>query len=415
MKYRHLLAALLLGSAIAFPSGGLALAQAPLTLPEAVDIALGADDPSVARLEQEALAFDDKAVAESQLPDPVVSAQIANVPFPSLDYDREPMTQLKFGVRQALPKGETLALAREKQTAQAQSARFHKSLQEQQITLEARQTWLELSYWRDARRLTLESQRKVSELGGVAQADYASGRSSLQNVLRIDLETSSLDARLVDIQRNEDRARADLIRLIGPLEGARPLASGAPFLPPVTGEDLIRERLASHPSLRALDASVTSKSRDVDIAAEQYKPGISFDAQYGIRDSRSDFGSVGVAVSLPLFSKKNKDYALRATKRLREAERLARDTQALELERALRRDWAQYTRLGEQIEVYETDVLDRARDTREAAMAAYGNNLADFAELVRAELAVLDTELTLSRLRVDRLQAQANLLFLSGD
>ena len=48
-------------------------------------------------------------------------------------------------------------------------------------------------------------------------------------------------------------------------------------------------------------------------------------------------------------------------------------------------------------------------------MAAYGNNLADFAELVRAELAVLDTELTLSRLRVDRLQAQANLLFLSGD
>ena len=306
-------------------------------------------------------------------------------------------------------------MRREKQTAQAQSARFHKSLQEQQIALEARQTWLELSYWRDARRLTLESQRKVSELGGVAQADYASGRSSLQNVLRIDLETSSLDARLVDIQRNEDRARADLIRLIGPLEGARPLASGAPILPPVTGEDLIRERLASHPSLRALDASVTSKSRDVDIAAEQYKPGISFDAQYGIRDSRSDFGSVGVAVSLPLFSKKNKDYALRATKRLREAERLARDTQALELERALRRDWAQYTRLGEQIEVYETDVLDRARDTREAAMAAYGNNLADFAELVRAELAVLDTELTLSRLRVDRLQAQANLLFLSGD
>jgi len=404
----------MLGSAIGFPTGGLAVAQSPLPLPEAVDIALGANDPSVGMLEQQALAFEDKAVAESQLPDPVVSAQIANVPLPSLDYDREPMTQLKFGVRQSLPKGQTLALTREKQTAQAQSARFHKSVREQQIALETRQSWLELYYWREARRLTLESQRKVSELGGVAQADYASGRSSLQNVLRIDLETSSLDARLVDIDRNEDRARANLIRLLG-TQGARPLATGDPILPPVPGEDLIREHLASHPSLQALDASVTSKSREVDIAAEQYKPGISFDAQYGIRDSRSDFGSVGVAVSLPLFSKKNKDYALRATKRLREAEKLERDTQALELERALRRDWAQYTRLGQQIKVYETDILDRARDTREAAMAAYGNNLADFAELVRAELAVLDTELTLSRLRVDRLQAQANLLFLSGD
>ncbi len=396
-------------------SGAAASAQTPLTLPETVSLALGANDPSVGAFEQKALAFEDRAIADSQLPDPVLSAQVANFPLSSFDYNREPMTQLKFGVRQELPKGQTLSLTREKQSAQAKGIRFEKSLREQQIILEARQIWLELYYWRDARRLTLESQQKVAELGGVAEAVYSSGRSSLQDVLRVDLETVSLDAKLVDIDRNEDIARANFERLLGRLDGARDLSTAFPVLPMVQNEEGIRDRLAMHPSMKALDARVDTKSREVDIAAEQYKPGLSFDAQYGFRDSRSDFGSIGVSVSLPLFSKKNKDYALSAAKRLRSSQKLERDTQALELERSLRRYWAQYTRLGERIDLYESDVLGRARETSEAAMTAYGNNLADFSELVRAELAVLDIELTLSRLRIDRLQAQASLLFLSGE
>lgn len=396
-------------------SGTAASAQTPLTLPETVSLALGVNDPSVGAFEQKALAFEDRAIADSQLPDPVLSAQVANFPLSSFDYNREPMTQLKFGVRQELPKGQTLSLTREKQSAQAKGMRFEKSLREQQIILDARQTWLELYYWRDARRLTLESQQKVAELGGVAEAVYSSGRSSLQDVLRVDLETVSLDAKLVDIDRNEDIARANFERLLGRLDGARDLSTAFPVLPMVQSEEGIRDRLAMHPSMKALDARVDTKSREVDIAAEQYKPGLSFDAQYGLRDSRSDFGSIGVSVSLPLFSKKNKDYALSAAKRLRSSQKLERDTQALELERSLRRNWAQYIRLGERIDLYESDVLGRARETSEAAMTAYGNNLADFSELVRAELAVLDIELTLSRLRIDRLQAQANLLFLSGE
>lgn len=393
----------------------LTLAQVPLTLPEAVTIALGANDPSVALFEQEALALEDRAIADSQLPDPTVRAQIANFPFSSFDYNREAMTQLKFGISQKLPKGQTLSLTRDKRNAQAQAARARKKLRERQIVLDARQAWLELYYWREARELTVESQQKVGELGGVAEAVYASGRSSLQDVLRVELETSALGTKLIDIDRNQDIARANLERLLGRFEASREIASKFPILPNVLAEGQIRDALSTHPSIKIFEANIETKSRDVDIASEQYKPGFTFDAQYGLRDSRSDFGSVGVSVSLPLFSKKNKDYALSAEKRLRASQTLRRDTQVLELERSLRREWAQYTRLGERIALYEKDVLIRARETRDAAMIAYGNKLADFSELVRAELAVLDIELTLARLRIDRVQAQANLLYLNGE
>lgn len=392
-----------------------ALAQVPLTLPETVTLALGANDPSVALFEQEALAFEDRAIADSQLPDPTVRAQIANFPFSSFDYNREAMTQLKFGISQRLPKGQTLSLTRDKRNAQAQAARAQKMLRERQIVLGARQAWLELYYWREARELTVESQQKVGELGGVAEAVYASGRSSLQDVLRVELETSALGTKLIDIDRNQDIARANLERLLGRFDGARPIASKFPLLPNLSTEGQVRDKLSTHPSIKIFDANIVTKSRDVDIASEQYKPGFTFDAQYGLRDSRSDFGSIGVSVSLPLFSKKNKDYALSAAKRMRASQTLRRDTQVLDLERSLRRDWAQYTRLGERIALYEKDVFVRARETRDAAMIAYGNKLADFSELVRAELAVLDIELTLARLRIDRVQAQANLLYLNGE
>jgi len=407
-------AALTLGvSTLLFSSA--ALAQVPLTLPETVTIALGANDPSVALLEQEALAFEDRAIADSQLPDPTLRAGIANFPLYNFDYNREGMTQLKFGISQKLPKGQTLSLTRDKRYAQAQGARAQKTLRERQIALEARQAWLELYYWREARRLTLESQQKVGELGGVAETVYASGRSSLQDVLRIELETTALGTKLIDIDRSADIARANLERLLGRFNGARELASNFPILPTIRSEGEIRDRLAVHPSMLVFNARIETRSRDVDIAAEQYKPGYSFDAQYGLRDSRSDLGSIGVSVTLPLFSKKNKDYALSAARRMKASQTLGRDAQVLELERSLRREWAQYTRLGQRIALYDTDVLSRAKETRDAAMIAYGNKLADFSELVRAELAVLDIELTLARLRIDRVKAGANLLYLSGE
>jgi len=391
-----------------------AIAQIPLTLPETVNIALKINDPSVAIFDERAAAFEDRAIAESQLPDPVISGALANFPLYTFDYNREGMTQLKFGIRQKLPKGNTLALTRAKRQTQAQDQRLQKILRESQIVMQARQTWLELFYWREARKLTVQSQNKVSELGGVAKAVYASGRSSLQDVLRVDLETTALSAKLIDIDRNADIARANLERLIGRVDGARDLSPGFPVLPKIISEAEIRRKLAAHPSMSILEARIKTRSRDVDIAKQQYKPGFSFDASYGLRDSRSDLGSVGVTVELPLFSKKNKDYALSASKRMRAAQRLERDIQALDLERSLRREWAQYTRLGERIIAYETGVLQRAKETSEAAMTAYENELADFSELVRAELAVLDIELTLHRLRIDRTVAQANLLYLSG-
>jgi len=336
-------------------------------------------------------------------------------PLASFDYNREPMTQMQVGLKQQFPKGDSLKLNRQKRTNQAIDQRMQKAARELQIVLNARKTWLELYHWREARNLTVQSREKVSELSGIAEAVYASGRSSLQDVLRVDLETTALDARLIDIDRQEDVARADLQRLIGNNNAARPLSVQFPVLPKMPAESDIRDHLSTHPVLQALEARISTRTSDVKLAKQQYKPSWAIEGAYGLRDSRSDFGSIGISAQLPLWSKTKQDYALQAAKRERAAQRLARDVQALELDRLLRRQTSEYRRLGERIAAYESGVLVRALETSEAALTAYANQQTDFSEVVRAELAVLDIDLTLLRLRVDQVKAQADLLYLSGE
>ncbi len=403
--------ALLAGMLLTFP----VLAQSPLSLDESVTIAVQANDPGVMLFEQRALALEDRAIADSQLPDPVVMARMQNVPLSSFDINREGMTQLSLGVRQNFPKGKSRSLTRAKRQSEAVVERMRKTLALRQIVLQTRTAWLEMYYWHGARRITEQARTHIIDLGGVAEAQFASGRASAQNVLRIDLEASLLGARLIEIDRKADMKRTDMIRLIGIANAARPLADEFPHLRPFLAAQEMQARLIRHPSVKIFDAKLAARDRDIDIAGEQYKPGFAVEGAYGARDNRPDFGSIGVSLSVPLFTANRQDRSLSAVKRLKASTRLGRDAQLLDLNRELGRSYAGWVRLGERITLYQTDVLTGAQNTAEAALIGYENETADFAELVRAELMVLDTELTLLRLRIDRQKAHAALLYLDGD
>ena len=166
---------------------------------------------------------------------------------------------------------------------------------------------------------------------------------------------------------------------------------------------------------RRWDARISARDRGVELAQQRYRPGFSLEAGYGLRESRSDLASVGVGVEMPLFSHSGQDAGVAAARSLREAEVLNRDAALLDLSRELVASDASLRQLTEHAALYRTEVLPRSRETEEAVLLAYGNERADFAELVRAELALLDNELALYRTQVDLLKIQARLMFLVGD
>ncbi len=412
--FRIILAALTLISATSATVA--AQSNSPLTMEEAVAIALSAGDPSVRQFEEKSLALEDRAVADTQLPDPRIKLSATNFPVDTFRFGQEPMTQAQVSLQQAFPRGKTLHYRGERRDAEAEAQRALQKLQETQIAFDTKTTWLELYYWRGAQGKVSESRQAVHELSDIARSIFSTGRRSAQDVLRADLELTVLDDRLVEIERQIDINRANLARLIGPDESLRPLATDLPSHSKLRDRASLREQLVRHPSIDAIDSEIDARKSDIDIARQQYKPGFTLNGGYGVRGgSRPDFATVGVTFDVPIFTGKKQDRNVSAARRDRSSVEMKRKARLLELDRQLAGAYADQARLEQRITLYEKSVLLRASETTQATLTAYQNDLSDFAELVRARLAELDTELTLLRLRVDRAQVMAKLDYLAGE
>lgn len=403
-------------TALVLSVAGPALAQDhPLSLPEAVLLAGQAEEPAIEIWRARAEALDSQGIAEAALPDPMLRVGLANIRLSDFDRNREAMTQAQISIRQMFPRGDTQRLSREIREWEARSARAAMALESRRIRLSVRQAWLELYYWDRAAGVIRERRNSVSQLGEIALASFSSGNSNSHDVIRIDLEMQVLATRLVEIERNRELARADLARYLGAPDAARELTPQWPVLPLLGTSDSLRAELVRHPSIAMIDARISARDRGVELAQQRYRPGFSLEAGYGLRDSRSDLASVGVGIELPLFSHQGRDAGVASARSLREAEEFSRDAALLDLDRELASSYASMRQLTEHAALYQSDVLPRAREIEAATLLAYSNERADFAELVRAELALLDAELALYRTRVDALKARARLMFLAGD
>jgi outer membrane protein TolC len=391
------------------------ISGAPLSLAEAVQIALLAEDPSVQGFDERAAALQDRAVAEAQLPDPMARLAVANLPLDSFDFAQEPMTQLQLGLRQEFPSGNTLGLNGVRRQAQAEEQLARKRLALRRIELAVSTAWFDRFYFEQAKGVVAESHSAVLELLQALGASFATGNLTSQDILRTELELSLLDDSLIEIERSSATAQADLARYIGAAAN-RPLPDMLPDLrdPPSFGE--IEAALASHPELVGHDAMIAVEEADVQLAEEAYKPSWALEAGYGLRGGRrADFATLGVSVSIPLVPGRRQDRYLDAAVKERGAARLDRGATLLDLHRDLERAYADWTHLNERVELYRDATLARATETAEASITTYANRLTDFSELIRSQLAELDTELKYLELRTAQAKAWAVLNYLAGD
>jgi len=391
------------------------ISGASLSLAEAVQIALLAEDPSVQGFDARAAALQDRAVAEAQLPDPMARLAVVNLPTDSFNFTQEPMTQLQLGLRQEFPRGNTLALNGVRRQAQAEEQWARKSLALRRIELAVSTAWFDRFYFEQAKGVIAESRSAVKDLLEALSASFATGNLTSQDILRTELELSLLDDRLIEIERNSAITQADLARYIG-MAANRALPDTFPNLRDPPSFQEIEAALSNHPELIGHDAIIAVEETDVRLAEEAYKPSWALEAGYGLRGGRRpNFASVGLSVSIPLFTGRRQDRNLNAAVKERGAARLDRGATLLNLHRDLERSYADWKHLNERMELYRDATLARASETAEASITTYSNRLTDFAELIRSQLAQLDAELKFFELRTAQAKAWAVLNYLAGD
>jgi outer membrane protein TolC len=391
----------------------------PLTIAEAEDLALGAE-PGQQAMRARAAALEEQAVVAGALPDPMLRLGLNNFPIQSGGFTTEGMTNAGATYRQAFPRGDTRELGSRKFSRLAEAQLQEAEARGEDVLSATRIAWLDLYYWSQARELVRESRPFFDDLVTITRSLYAVGRRNQQDVLRAELELSRLDDRLIDIERQQLRARAQLGEWIGD-DANRRVANKLPQwddAPPL--EDL-RAALRDHPALQAAEARIAAQEANVNLAEQRSKPGWALDVGYSYRDGslpngdpRSDFITVGVTVDLPFFSRRSVDSTLSAALQDRRAANADKERLLRSLDSRLAAEHSRWRELSRRLSLYEERILVQARDHAQAALLAYQNDRGNFADVMRGYIDDLNTRIDYVRLSVEREQAYAVLANLGG-
>ncbi len=397
------------------------LSAQELQIDEAVAVAI-AGDPIVQALAAKARAWDERAIAAKQWPDPVVKVGLVNLPARSFRLRKENMTQIQLGVQQVIPRGRTLPIESERTQSLASIERAKEQDRMGQVELQTREVWLSLYYWLEARRIAKEERQALSSLIEAIESLYSSGKQNQQDLIGAELERSLVDDHLIEIDREIAASRAELAKWISTREAVRALPDVLPALPEPKPLAMIGEGLPTHPQMIAADASVRVSERAVDLAGEAYKPQFRVDLTYGFRSGadvigrdREDFATAMLFLDVPLFTKNRQDRRLAASKYEASASRFDRTDRLRQLNRMLEMEYANWQKLGQREALFRQTISKTANQNAQAARSAYQNDLVPFADLIRAQLAEFDTKLRLVKVRVDKAKAQAVLLYLTGE
>jgi len=375
-----------------------------LTLADAETLALQ-HNPALAASGKRAEAMAAIPSQAGSLPDPRLSFRAMNLPVDTFSATQENMTQLQVGISQAIPFPGKLDLKAE--AAERMAAAALRNQQEFRLVLlrNTRIHWWNLAYLDKALEIIRHNQALLRNLVRVAEIKYKTGKGLQQDVLLAQLELSKLLERELKIQAVREREAATLNALLG-----RP-ADTVITLPRQNAHNLkvmhvdtaaLKKWAKGHrPMLLAMADQVDAADSLLALAEKDYYPDFNIGAAYGFRSginpangqSRPDFASFMLSMSVPLYSGSKQDKAVdqrMAEKAKAEFSRL----DAIYLVDAEIDSAASDLHIArDQVMLFEKGILPQARQTTASMLAGYQVNKVDFLNLVRAQLSEFNTEI----------------------
>ncbi len=369
----------------------------------------------------------------SAFPDPTISLGIFNLPSNGFALNQEPMTQMKLSASQMFPRGKTLPLTEQRYKTAASEQPFRRKNRQLQVALQASTLWFQAFQASANYKLVSDAKPLFDKLGDIIAASYASssGNANQKDIIRAELELVRLNDRLITLESQKQVAVAKLSQFLyrSEADGASNyLLSNNPqtltlpkALPPIDQQQklgLLKIAEASpqtfallvfeHPLISAMEQRFRTSAIDIDIAKQSYEAQYSVSASYALRDdtpegqSRADFFSVGVSVNLPLFSSTRQDAQVNAAKLQSEEVRTEKLLIIKELMSGLKSAFEEYSGLNERAKIYQRQILPTIMQQSQAALNSYTNDTGDFAEVVRAKIDELDTQINLLNILVSQ-------------
>jgi outer membrane protein TolC len=340
------------------------------------------------------------------LDDPMLSYLTAPDTYGSETGDRH-MVQIS----QAVPWPGTLGLRAAAAGRRAEAAERRLAAARLQVAALTRAAYAEWHFVHRALAINADNQALLKELKESAEALYAAGRGKQQDALRAERERARLQHQEIVFIRQCKSVRAQINALLNrPAE--YPLPPPGELVEPMplpSGERLRAAAARHHPELSDLRAQVAAGKAEVGLAQKDFYPDFELTTGYNnMWDERDMRWTVGFGINLPLDRSKRRaglDAAQAGRQRAEWdlADRRARLLAELETARA------EVIEARHGIGIFRDRVLPLARETLNAALAAYRSGAGDFLNVIEAEKEMLKAELELARTHTDYARRLAEL------
>ncbi|MGH7259615.1 MAG: TolC family protein [Nitrospiraceae bacterium] len=380
-----------------------------LALPELIQEAL-ARNPEIQAARKQWEAASQRVPQARSLDDPTLSVQWWNAPE-SFNLARAENTII--GLSQKLPFPGKLALKEEVASRSAEITEQALRAKERDLIARVKQTYYDLFIAHKAIQIHHEQIDLLRQFFEIANAKFRAGKGSQVDVLKAQVELSTLQQQLPVLEQRRDTAQAKLNTLLN-RDPRLPLASPQE---PREGrfdkdlDDLFQMATSARPELKAADLAIQRNEHSRALALREYYPDVNLGFQrFQNYQARDGFGAV-VSINLPFsfWTKPKYDAAVQEAAARAAAARA--DLQTFEnLTRFQIRDLLAKVRASWELAVlYRTTVLPQSEQSLEAARIGYRTGKTGFLDLIETERALRGFQLEYYKALVERQHRLAEL------
>ena len=385
------------------------LAPKPLELSGLLTEAL-AQNPEVQAARQQWEAASQRITQARSLDDPTLSVQWWNTPE---SFNLGQAQNTIIGLSQKFPFPGKLALKEKVASRSAEITEQALRAKERDLIARLKQTYYDLFLAHKAIQIHHEQINLLTQFLEIAVAKFRTGKGSQVDVLKAQVELSTLHQQLPVLEQRRETAQAKVNMLLN-RDPRSPL--GFPQEPPAERfdkdlDELFQMAADARPEVKAAGLAVQRNEHARALAHRQYYPDVTVAVQRFQNFQAADgFGAI-MAINLPFafWTKPKYDAGVQEAGAAVAAARA--DLQTLEnLTRFQIRDVLAKVRANWEVAVlYRTTVLPQAEESLASARAGYRTGRTDFLNLIEADRALREFQLAYYRALVEWQQRVAEL------
>ncbi len=343
-----------------------------------------------------------KAEQMGVLPDPMLNFQYYIEPVET----RTGPQNAAIGVSQKIPWFGKLSLQREKSKNNIVQAQKRYAAVQLRVVRQVKQAFIQLGYIGHSRKIVRENIELLRYLEGIVRAGYASGKSSYGDVLKLQIELAKTEDQLQSLTDLVGPYQTRLNSLLGnSLNDSFAIPVELPIVSLKLPEKEILERAKlRNPKLLESKEEINKAKTDLELAKRDFFPDFTLSlktlltgsAEFGNPpDSGEDPVIAGVSLNIPVFYSKRIS-AMEEKKAFVNAAVVANSQHGRTLVAEVEFVLFKYREARRQYELYDLDLLPKARQKMEVALEAFQGGQYSILELVDSEKLLLNFELAKS-------------------